>query len=103
MQTKDTGLCLWGIGNHGGGPSKKDIEEIKELMEASDIEIVHSTLDNYFGEIDKENLDKIETSLGPCMVGCYTTMVRIKQANRRLENKIAVTEKMLNYLRMISD
>ncbi|MBR1970553.1 MAG: alpha-mannosidase [Clostridia bacterium] len=103
MQTRDVGLCLWGIGNHGGGPSKKDLEEIKELMGSSDIEIVHSNLDDYFNEADTENIEKIETSLGPCMVGCYTTMVRIKQANRRLENKIALTEKMLNYLRMTSD
>lgn len=36
------------------------------------------------------------------MVGCYTSMVRIKQANRRLENKIAVTEKMMNYLNVLS-
>jgi len=23
---KDIGLCLWGIGNHGGGPSREDLE-----------------------------------------------------------------------------
>ena len=25
---EDTILCLWGIGNHGGGPSKKDLDMI---------------------------------------------------------------------------
>lgn len=102
LQTKDIGLCLWGIGNHGGGPSRRDLEEIKVLMENSDFEIIHSTAEDYIEDADKDNLEVIDKSLGPCMVGCYTSMVRIKQANRRLENKIAMTEKILNYLSMLS-
>lgn len=37
------------------------------------------------------------------MVGCYTSMVRIKQANRRLENKIAITEKAMSYAEINTD
>lgn len=99
---KKIGLCLWGVGNHGGGPSRKDLEEINQLIKDADLKIVHSTAENYFEDIQKDKLERIETSLGPCMVGCYTSMVRIKQANRRLENKIAMTEKMMNYLNMFS-
>jgi len=91
------GLCLWGIGNHGGGPSKVDLENINAFLSLSDIEILHSTAESYMADVNKENLDVINTSLIPCNVGCYTTMVRIKQANRRLENKLAVTEKIMSY------
>ena len=28
----DFTLCLWGVGNHGGGPSKKDLEDIARLQ-----------------------------------------------------------------------
>lgn len=94
-EEKDVGLCLWGIGNHGGGPSRIDLENINEFIKQSDTEILHSSAENYFAEIDTSNLPVVDTSLSPCMVGCYTSMARIKQANRRLENKIAVTEKIM--------
>jgi len=103
LQASDTGLCLWGIGNHGGGPSQEDLENINRLISTSDIEMIHSTADAYISEVNTDNLKVIDKSLIPCMVGCYTSMVRIKQANRRLENKIAVTEKILNYAQMLSD
>lgn len=100
----ETGLCLWGIGNHGGGPSKIDLESINALIEeCKDTKIIHSSAEGYISEVDTYKLQTVSTSLGPCMVGCYTSMVRIKQANRRVENKIAMTEKILSYANMNSD
>lgn len=93
----DIGLMLWGIGNHGGGPSRIDLENIKDYMSQTDTEIVHSSTDKYFSEIDTTDLPVVEESLIPSMIGCYTTMVRIKQANRRLENKLAATQKIMTY------
>src|SRR5690554_5323022 len=29
---RNPGLVLWGIGNHGGGPSREDLAQLKELM-----------------------------------------------------------------------
>lgn len=94
-------LCPWGIGNHGGGPSEIDMQKIGQLMETSDVEIIHSDADTFFDETDTSKLETYSKSLSPCMVGCYTSMVRIKQANRRLENKIAATEKILSYANML--
>lgn len=96
-------LLMWGIGNHGGGPSKIDLEAINGYIKESESEIVHSSMDAYFSEIDKESLPVVEESLIPSMIGCYTSMVRIKQANRRLENKLAVTEKIMSYAQMTTD
>ncbi len=102
-EAKDTGLCLWGIGNHGGGPSKKDLEDLNELISSSDVEIVHSTAEAYMAEIDESKLNVLSQSLIPCMVGCYTSMVRIKQANRRLENKISFAEKIMSCAALSTD
>ncbi|MBQ8227491.1 MAG: alpha-mannosidase [Clostridia bacterium] len=89
-------LMLWGVGNHGGGPSRVDLETIEKYKkENPGFEVIHSTCEDYFKKIDKSNLPKINKSLVHCMVGCYTTMVRIKQANRHLENDLAMCEKML--------
>ncbi len=94
---KDIQLCLWGIGNHGGGPSKIDLDAIEAFRKESDVEIIHSTPEAYFAEVDGSHLPIRRESLIPSMVGCYTSMVRIKQANRRVENLIATTEKIMTY------
>lgn len=86
----------WGIGNHGGGPSKKDLEEINAFAaESADTQYVHSDFDTYFEELDKASLETVDTSLTHCMMGCYTSMVRIKQSHRQLENRLSMCEKML--------
>ncbi len=93
----ETGLILWGIGNHGGGPSEIDVNEINALIDElkDKVEIVHSDADSYFNELNKQNLPVKDTSLCHTMVGCYTSQVRVKQAHRSLENKLMVTEKMM--------
>jgi len=100
---KKIGLCLWGIGNHGGGPSKIDLEALNNFISVSELEVCHSSAEGYFAEINTDDLTVIDRSLVPFSVGCYTSMVRIKQANRRLENKIALTEKAINFANMNFD
>ena len=93
---REVNLLTWGIGNHGGGPSEKDLNDINNFAEqCSDIDFVHSDFDAYFNELDKQNLNTVDSSLTHCMVGCYTSMARIKQGHRRLESKISLCEKML--------
>ena len=97
---KNVGLCLWGVGNHGGGPSRKDIEDIGALMEKSQkegITILHSDMESFIKDVDSRDLPVVSASLVPAMVGCYTSLCRIKQANRRLESAIATAEKLMCY------
>ena len=94
----DIELCLWGVGNHGGGPSKTDlckIEELKKQLKDEGFTLIHSTPEKYFREAEKKHsFEKIETSLTPWAVGCYTTQVRIKQKYRFAENTYFLTESM---------
>lgn len=90
---KDLGLVMWGVGNHGGGPSRMDLEKIGSLMRESDTEIIHSTPDAYF-EDRTDYPVTISESLYPSMVGCYTSQVRVKQKHRELENLYYTTERM---------
>jgi len=89
--------CItWGIGNHGGGPSEKDFLDISNFQkECNDFEFIQSDFDTYFNELDKTDLEVIDESLTHCMVGCYTTMLRVKKGHRNLENKLSMCEKML--------
>ena len=89
-------LVMWGIGDHGGGPSRVDLNKITEFIkEHTELNIKHSTPEEYFKTVNKDKLKVIEKSLGPCMIGCYTSMIRIKQANRCVENKIEMMKRMI--------
>ncbi|MBI4977998.1 MAG: alpha-mannosidase [Spirochaetes bacterium] len=94
---RDTGLILWGIGDHGGGPSREDLTIITERMKKNDgAQIIHSTPEAYFKERAASNmpLPEIKESILPFAVGCYTSQVRIKQKHRLLENELYMLEKM---------
>jgi len=94
---KEICMVLWGIGNHGGGPSREDLEAIEQFKkENTGYEIIHSTPEKYFNELkQKEQLPKYDKSLNPFAVGCYTSQIRIKQKHRQLENELFLTEKMI--------
>ncbi len=100
---RDLSLLLWGVGNHGGGPSRKDLRDLAALIaETGDFEIVHSTPEAYFAELrdlhpdskSRHDLPRHEHDINPWAVGCYTSQVRIKQQHRALENVLYATEKM---------
>lgn len=94
-----SGLILWGVGNHGGGPSRIDLENLKKLMEETkEYSIIHSFPEKYFKEIKEKGTELIrhEKDLNPWAVGCYTSQVRIKQKHRLLENEYYMLEKMMS-------
>ena len=90
-------LILWGVGDHGGGPSRRDVQDLENLVrETRGFRIIHSTPEKYFEELRARRaaLPRHEKDLNPWAVGCYTTMVRVKQRHRLLENEIYALEKM---------
>lgn len=94
--TDGDNLMLWGVGDHGGGPSKIDLDSLTEYIKNHpEHEIFHSYCENYFAQVDKSKLDTFDKSLVHCMVGCYTSMNRIKKTYRKLENDLVYCEKML--------
>lgn len=97
---RTVGLLLWGIGNHGGGPSREDLARIAELQEAgTDREILHGRPEDYFSALEGSGarLPKHEGDLNPWAVGCYTSMALVKQKHRRLENRYLATEKIATH------
>ncbi len=94
---QELSILLWGIGNHGGGASRQDLEDLQALIsEADNFEIIHSSPDAYFAELEKQKtrLPRYAKDINPWAPGCYTTMARVKQKHRQLENEIFSAEKM---------
>lgn len=85
-------MIPWGVGNHGGGPSRKDLNDLKELIQKSNVEIIHSYPEEAIKNMPSGSVwDK---SLISCMPGCYTALVQMKQKYIELENLLYATEKM---------
>ena len=91
---KETGLCDWlniyGIGNHGGGPTRQEIDWYRELQGYPIYpQVVWSTVKRYFQSIEDdlpESLPVLNHELNFEFTGCYTSQSLIKQANRIGEN-----------------
>jgi len=91
-QPEDVVCALWGVGNHGGGPSRKDLADIEKLIEDGSMKILHSTPETFFARIDPQLVH--DKSLRTSMPGCYTSMARIKQKHAEFENTLYMTEKL---------
>ena len=94
---KKVSLLLWGVGNHGGGPSRKDLRDLAAaIQETQEVEIRHSTPEAYVADFRArvEEPPLHAGDLNPWAVGCYTSMSLVKQRHRRLENELITTEKM---------
>lgn len=88
---------LWGVGNHGGGPSRQDLRDLRELIASgADPQIRHSTLEQFWAEVraSRSKLPRHASDINPFSVGCYTSQVRLKQKHRQLENELYALEKM---------
>lgn len=84
---------MWGVGNHGGGPSDKDLADISELIkDNSKWEMFHSTPEAFFAELDPTYT--VEKSLYISMPGCYTSSICVKQKHLELENELYLAEIM---------
>ncbi len=94
----DDNLVLWGVGNHGGGPSRQDLRDLTELIADTDAaDVIHSTPQAYFADLARrrDELPRWDDDLNPWAIGCYTSQVRIKQKHRELENELYSAERML--------
>ena len=98
---RDTGKTVrqvpWGVGDHGGGPSRRDLKDIADLAaRTTEADIVHSTPEAFVGDLKARGgyLVRHAGDLNPWAVGCYTSAMRLKARHRRLENALFMAEKM---------
>ncbi len=91
---RDFALVLWGVGNHGGGPSRKDLKDIERMMKEEDYKIIHSYPEAYFEKVDPKY--EVKETLGNIFVKCYSSMARVKRRHAEIENSLYLTEKMVS-------
>jgi alpha-mannosidase len=88
-------MCFYGVGNHGGGPTKENIESIKRnAEEKSDYMVIFSTPNRYFNSVSKNQsiYSVVHGELLHHAAGCYAAHSIVKKLNRIAENRLIAAE-----------
>lgn len=92
-------VCCYGVGNHGGGPTKENIRAVRQLdREREEADLIFSTYRAFFDQVFKENgqkITEIRASFDGVNTGCYSMDGLLKKSNRLAENRILQAESML--------
>jgi alpha-mannosidase len=78
-------LLVYGVGDHGGGPTELDIRKVRALrLKPVMPRLEFSTATRFFAAVRPfvARLPKVAGELNPTYEGCYTTHADIKRANR---------------------
>jgi alpha-mannosidase len=81
--------AFWGLGNHGGGATREDLERIDAFRAKENrVEIIHSTPDRLYQALraSGRRAPVVEGDLQRVFTGCYTSLARVK---RRSEESLA--------------
>ncbi|PYE49443.1 alpha-mannosidase [Deinococcus yavapaiensis] len=88
-------LVVYGVGNHGGGPTKKAIANVRILMDDPDWPTLRmGTAQGFFERSEK--LDDHPVFRAPLQYtfrGCYTSHSGVKRLNRQGEHTLSAAEK----------
>ena len=84
---------FFGLGNHGGGSSRRQLEDIQAWAQAHpEVKVEFSTLHRFFAALEKEveskGRDVIPTFTGElnyCLRGCYSSVAKFKYLFRQAE------------------
>ncbi|MBM6919619.1 hypothetical protein H6A12_00345 [Phocea massiliensis] len=88
-------MKIYGVGDHGGGPTRKDIEMILEMQKWPLAPTIRfSTYDAFFRSIEPfaSNFPVRRGELGPTFTGCYTSQSQMKLINRIGEDRLYEAE-----------
>lgn len=95
LDCTDYVMNFYGVGNHGGGPTKHNIELIhKYQAECDEYEVVFGNPNEYFKEVEANSvIPEYKGDLQHHASGCYSAVSEIKAAVRRSENNLLSAEK----------
>jgi alpha-mannosidase len=88
-------MAFYGVGNHGGGPTRDNLESIRRLDGAGSMpRLVHSTPRRFFDAVldSGRELPAVSEELQHHAVGCYSAHSYMKRWMRRAENALSSAE-----------
>lgn len=92
----DHAMCFYGVGNHGGGPTRQNIDRIHALKNMPDLpQLAMSATETYFDSIatNAATFPIVHNELQHHARGCYAAHSGVKRWNRQGENALLAAEK----------
>ncbi|MFC4427278.1 alpha-mannosidase [Deinococcus navajonensis] len=88
-------LGLFGVGNHGGGPTRRAVANLRELAADPDWPTLQlNSLSGFFDAVRGEQAPDYHGELQHHARGCYAAVSDIKRLNRRAEHALLRAEKL---------
>lgn len=91
----DIAPLFYGVGNHGGGPTIRNLETLRAYREAHpDVELVYSDVHDFFEDVRASGtpIPVYTDDLQHHAAGCYSTVHFIKNGIRRAETSLSAAE-----------
>jgi alpha-mannosidase len=73
---------FWGLGNHGGGPTREDLRVIEEFARQEErVQVRHSTTEQLYEALRPllPEAPRVDGELQRVFTGCYTSLARLKR------------------------
>jgi len=86
---------FWGLGNHGGGATRKDLEKIDAFIAKEErVHVLHSSPDKFYEAVKRaaEEAPVFEGDLQRTFTGCYTSLSRLKRRSQRSLGRLVQAE-----------
>lgn len=88
-------MAVYGVGDHGGGPTRRDVTRAIRYDEFRSFPRMRfGTAQRFYQSLEKggDLFPKFRGEMQYVFEGCYTTIARVKEANRRGENLLYTAE-----------
>jgi alpha-mannosidase len=96
--------CCYGVGNHGGGPTKENIESIISLKNSfPDTTLEFSIFSRFLKDLNKEKLTTIKGPFEKFNTGCYSVDSQMKKMNRMAENRLIQADAVMSMAASVKD
>ena len=97
QEKQNVSLCVYGVGDHGGGPTRLDIEKILAYRSWPLTPTIRfGTYHEFFKAVEASGVEfpVVDSERNFVFTGCYTTQSRIKMANRIAEARAFESESL---------
>ncbi len=94
-------VCFYGVGNHGGGPTKENIEYIRDHRTSfENVELKFSTLEEFFSDalLMSDSFPVHEGPIADVAPGHLLNRRRQKLQQRRAENQLVQAERLCDQI-----
>lgn len=100
-EEKNDLMLFYGIGNHGGGPTIRLLNQVENKKTMYDGKLLYSTPNEYFEAVKDISVPHLKDELQHHARGCYSVVSKLKEKLRKSEFALENAEKLCSSVHML--